>query len=139
MSRTCKSFKSMSLFCYFICFLFEKLSLFFVSINKELLASTCETFSACVIVLNNLCRVLGCSIITDFISIMIGFSKVLGCWVILFDCFSEFVFFFSYNWLIVCFSITEIPYHRYKILLIGDSGSGKTNVTGLNKTSVSSY
>ena len=48
---------------------------FFVSLYKELLEST---FSACLIVLDNLCEVFGCSVNVNFISTMFGFSKVFG-------------------------------------------------------------
>ena len=48
---------------------------FFVSLYKELLE---PTVLACLIVLDNLCEVFGCSVITDFISTMFGFSKVFG-------------------------------------------------------------
>ena len=39
---------------------------------------TWETFLACLIDLDNL-EVFGCSIVTDFTSIIIGFSIVFGC------------------------------------------------------------
>ena len=42
---------------------------------KELLKATLETFSACMIVLYNLYKVSGCSVITDFILIMFRFFK----------------------------------------------------------------
>ena len=41
----------------------------FVSLYKELLE---PTFSACPIALDNLCEVFGCSVITDFVSTMLG-------------------------------------------------------------------
>ena len=47
----------------------------FVSLYKELLE---PTFSACPIALDNLCEVFGCSVITDFVSTMLGLSKVFG-------------------------------------------------------------
>ena len=43
--------------------------------NKGLLE---PTFAAFLIVLDNLCEVFGCSVITDFTSTMFGFSKVFG-------------------------------------------------------------
>ena len=51
---------------------------FFVSLYKEILEPTWETFSVCLIVLDNLCEVFGCSVITDFTSTMFGFSKAFG-------------------------------------------------------------
>ena len=55
-----------------IFFLFRNVSRFFVSLYKELLEAT---FSACLIVLDNLYEIFPCSIITDFISTV---SKVFG-------------------------------------------------------------
>ena len=37
-----------------------------------------STSSACLIVLDNLCEVFGCSVIIDFILTLFGFSKVCG-------------------------------------------------------------
>ena len=46
------------------------------------------------IVLDNLCKVFGCSVITDFTSTM---SKAFDCLVIISDCFTDFVFLFLIN------------------------------------------
>ena len=51
---------------------------FFVSIYKELLEPTWETFSVSLIVWNILCEVFGCSIIADLVGTIFGFSKVFG-------------------------------------------------------------
>ena len=54
--------------------------MFLVSLHKKLVEllpqPARETFSACLIVLNNLCEVFGCSVIADVISTMSGLSKV---------------------------------------------------------------
>ena len=60
---------------------------------EELLETTWKNFSACLI--DNLFEVFGCSIITDFISRLFGFSTVFGWWVITFDFFNGFVGFFQ--------------------------------------------
>ena len=78
-------------------FCIQKIFPFFVSLYKELLEPTWEIFSACLIVLNNLCEVFECSVITDFISTMFGFLKDFDCWVITFYCFTDFPFFFLIN------------------------------------------
>ena len=56
---------------------------FFVSQYKGLLEllpePTRETFSVCIIALDNLQEVFGCSIVTHFMSTMFGISKVFGC------------------------------------------------------------
>ena len=57
-------------------FFVQKIFTFFVSLDKELLEPTWETFSVCPVVLDNLCEVFGCSIITDFLS-TIRFQKFL--------------------------------------------------------------
>ena len=49
---------------------------FFVSLYKELLV---PTFWACLIVLDDLCEDFGCSVITDSIPTIFGFSEVFGC------------------------------------------------------------
>ena len=67
---------------------------FFVSLYKELLEPTQETFLVCLIVLDHLSEVFGCTVIVDFISAMFRFPKFFGCGVIIFDCFTNFVFFF---------------------------------------------
>ena len=70
----------MKLFGYFCILNFFS---FFVSLYKGLLErspeSTWETFSACLLVLDNLQEVFRCFIITDLMSKMFGFSKVFGC------------------------------------------------------------
>ena len=66
--------KGCSRFVTFTFFLF-RIFHFFVSLYKELLE---PTFSVSLIVLDNLCKVFGCSGITDFISIIFGFSNVFG-------------------------------------------------------------
>ena len=40
---------------------------------------TLETFSSCLIALENLQKVFGCSIKIGFVSILFGFCKVFGC------------------------------------------------------------
>ena len=52
-----------------------------MSLYKELLERAWETFSAFLIMLDNLSDVFGCSVI-DFVLIMFGFFKVFGSWVI---------------------------------------------------------
>ena len=64
----------MFLFCYFYIFSFKKFSLFFVLLYKELSE---PTFSSFPMVLDNLSELFKCSVITDFISTMFGFSKFL--------------------------------------------------------------
>ena len=64
---------------YFYIFFVQKFFTFFISLYKEVLEPTWETFAACLIVLDNLWEVFGCSIINDFISTMFGFSKVFVC------------------------------------------------------------
>ena len=54
-------------------FLFKKFSLF-LSLYKELLKPSFSVFS---IVFDDFCEVFGYSVITDFISTMFGFLKVL--------------------------------------------------------------
>ena len=56
-----------------------------------------KTFLACLRVLDNLWEVFGCSIVTDSMSTKFGFSKVFGCWGIMFDGFTSFVFFLFKN------------------------------------------
>ena len=51
-----------------------------------------ETFSTCLIVLDHLQEVFGFSIVTDFMSIIIGFSVAFSCWVIIFDHVTIFFF-----------------------------------------------
>ena len=68
-----------------------------MSLYKELLEPTWETFSVFLIVLDNLCEFFGCSKITDFISTIFGFLKVFGCYIIISDCFTDIVFFFLIN------------------------------------------
>ena len=63
------AFKSMIVFCYF--YIFHN----FCKLYKELLELT---FLACLLTSDNLCEVLGCSVITDFISTMFGFQKLLA-------------------------------------------------------------
>ena len=46
------------------------------------------TFSACLVVLDNLCEAFGCSVITDLI---LTVSKVLGWLVIIYYCFTNFL------------------------------------------------
>ena len=75
MPNTFIAFKSIFWFCYFFGFFVQKISHFFVSLYKELLE---PTFLPFFIVLDNLCEVFRCSAITDFISVMFGFSKVFG-------------------------------------------------------------
>ena len=62
---------------YYFTFFFrlKNFHVFFVSLYKELLE---PTFSACVIVFDNLCEVFGYSVTTDFISTGFEFSKVFG-------------------------------------------------------------
>ena len=70
--------KPLKAFAYFFIFTFpsfKNFSHFFVSLYKELLE---PTFSAHLIILDNLCGVSGCSVMTCFISTMLGFSKVFG-------------------------------------------------------------
>ena len=63
-------------FCYFTFLYFSsEIFTFFVSLYKELLE---PTFSACLIVLDNLYEAFGCTVMTDFTSAMFGFSKVFG-------------------------------------------------------------
>ena len=86
-------------FCYF-CILSFKYFHFFVPLYKGLLqvftASAWKAFSACLMVLDNLCEVLGCSIITDYNNVsMFGFSIAFSWWVVIFDRFTNFLFFFS--------------------------------------------
>ena len=50
---------------------------FFVPLYKKLLELTGETFSACLIALDNFYEVYGCFVITDFILTMLAFLKVL--------------------------------------------------------------
>ena len=74
----------MRLFHYFCIFSIQKTFTFFILPYKELseflpAPLTWETFSACLIVLDNLCEVFGCTVITDFMSAMSGFSKVFDC------------------------------------------------------------
>ena len=59
----------------FLHFFYLKNFHFFVSIYEDLLE---PTFLTCLIVLGNLCEVVGCSVIIDFISTMFGFLKVFG-------------------------------------------------------------
>ena len=89
-----KPLKTNAGFLIFTFFFFKKFSLIFVSLYKELLE---PTFSACLIVLHNLCEAFGCSVVTDFISTMFEYTKVFGSYVIIFDCFSDFVFLFLTN------------------------------------------
>ena len=63
-------------------FFWSKTCQFFVSLYKEPLEVTCKKFLACLIVLNSLCEVFGCSIITDFMSTKLGFWKKIDSWVI---------------------------------------------------------
>ena len=91
-------------FCYFYSFFVQKVFTFLYR-SIEIFKPTWETFLACLIVSDNLWQVFRCSLITDFIPKMFGFSKVFGCWVIVFDCFTDFVGFFSYKWMIVFISI----------------------------------
>ena len=67
----------MKLFYYYYIFFIQNIFTFFVSLYKvlsEFLPAplTSEIFSACLIVLDNLREVVGCSILTD-----LGFQKIL--------------------------------------------------------------
>ena len=73
--RTCISFKSMCSYLLFLNFFVQNI---FVSLYKRLLEPTWKTLSACVLVLDHLYEDFRCSIITDFMSIMLGFSNVFG-------------------------------------------------------------
>ena len=67
------SIKSMRSFSYFCIFFVLK------GLLEILPEPTWETFSTCLIVLDNLCEVFGCSIITDFMSTVCGFSIAFDC------------------------------------------------------------
>ena len=74
----------------------KKVSVLVVSQHKglgELLPPlpTRGTLLACLIVLDNLQEVFGCSIVTYFMSIMFTFSIVFGCWIITFDSLTIFL------------------------------------------------
>ena len=62
-------------FCYFYVFFIQNIFNFFASLYKEILETD---FSPFPIVLDNLFEVFGCSVITDFVSTIFGFSKVFG-------------------------------------------------------------
>ena len=86
---------------------------FFVLLYKgrleRLPKPTWETFPTCIIVLDKLCEDFGCFIMTDFISTKSAFSIVFGSCVVIFNRFTDFVFFFSLQiGIIVFFSITRI-------------------------------
>ena len=70
---------------------------------------TWKTFLACLMAmpLDNLQEVFECSIITDFIWRVFGFSIAFVCWVITFDRFTDFVFFLQIR-IIIFFSITRM-------------------------------
>ena len=74
--------RSFYYFTFFIVFFSStKFSVFAVSLCKGLLdflaaPLTLETFLTCLIILDNLQEVLGCSIVTDFMSIIFEFLKV---------------------------------------------------------------
>ena len=40
--------------------------------------------------MDNSWKAFECSVITDFISTRVGFSKLFGSWVIISDCFTDF-------------------------------------------------
>ena len=90
--------------------MFKEFSGFFVSLYKELLESTFWLF---LIVLDNLFEVFGCSVITGFIPTM---SKAFGWLLIISNCFTDFLFFFYYKWLIVLFSIMRFMYISISLL-----------------------
>ena len=94
----------------FLHFFVQNFFTFFVSLYKEVLEPTWETFLACLIVLDNLSEVYGCSVIIDFISTMLwvfeSFSLLSNCFLL----FYWFCVFLSHKWLIVFFSITSIRY-----------------------------
>ena len=69
------AFKSMFSFCYFYVSFIRNIFTFFASLYKELLETD---FSPFPIVFDNLFEVFGCSVITDFVSTIFGFSKVFG-------------------------------------------------------------
>ena len=69
---------------FYIFFHPKTFSLVFVALYKGLskfltALLTWETFSDCLIALDNSCKVFGCSILTDFMSTIFGFSKAFGC------------------------------------------------------------
>ena len=72
--KLAKPLKACAHFVIFTFFSFEKFP-FLVSLYKELLELT---FSAWLIVLQNLCKVFGCSVTTDFVSTMFRFFKVFS-------------------------------------------------------------
>ena len=77
--------------------LFIKKSIFIILLYKELVKflpapHIWEIFLVCFIVIDNLQEVCGYSIITDFISTMLGFSISLGSLVIIFDRLTIFCF-----------------------------------------------
>ena len=63
-------------FCYFYIFIHKEKIIFSVSLYKELLEPTLSLFPY--FVLDNLWKIFQCSVITDFISTMFGFSKGFG-------------------------------------------------------------
>ena len=86
-------FKSMYFFCYFV----QNIFTFFASIYRGVLEllpeSTWRTFSACLIVLDNLCEIFRCSMVTDYLSTVFGFSITVSYSVVKFDRFTDFLFF----------------------------------------------
>ena len=65
--------------CYFdiFCPQFVFLTSYFLSVYKELLEPISENFEACLMVMNNLWEVFGCSVITDFCQQPLGYQTFL--------------------------------------------------------------
>ena len=87
---------------FYSLFLVEKCSVFIVSLYKGLskflpAPLTWKTVIVLLIVSDNLQEVFGCSLKSDSMSIIFGFSKAFGCWVIIFDRFTNFLFSFFKN------------------------------------------
>ena len=106
-ASTYKTFKACTRFVILTFFSFKKFSLFFISLHKELSE---PTFSACLIVLDNLYEVFGCSVIINSISTMFDFSKSFqNIWFLLMsNYFCWFCVFLSYKWSIVFFCTARI-------------------------------
>ena len=94
---------------YTMCFTFPSFKtffFFFVSLCKVLLEPTWETFSACLVVLDNFCEVFGCSVITDSISTVVAFLQ--SFWLLSnFLLVYWFCVFLSYKCLIIFLTLQE--------------------------------